>query len=658
MSLVTVHRSPTDQINSHIEPVKLATMKSLFEPSTQTLTNTAVIDPTCRIKQIDFDKEFNFQLLKEIYDENLTTPATVLTNQINRPATKFSKSAVVKTNRHLFEKYFVVKDAALILPRRSKTINSALNLSINSTKELMNESKFHTSKLLTPSTLNVNNNSYSTLLLLTQCSDSSSIDNKSLDRCHQHLEQKQEQIDATSTETSNINDDMKTLNKFVISDDLEQSGDILIHLKSMVQLLRPTDSISVAVKLCSYYPNRARYLVVVETPSIRSNPELMCEESAILGLDLELDHTEMPLCSVGLVIPIYGNCEISLNGDGGFKFKTHNSTHIFKPVSIQAMWSAYQYLHKVLENSRKFNFYSIVPKDETDLSGVQLINHEWVKHYTSSVYKTKIDQQNEWYQNEDRSSQREEFTTPYFDQVCLSKEQEETGAKIKEKLKEIMISSKDDYGSMSSIHIRSILERELQLNLDGYKKFVDVTIFQFYNQLVECASQILPYLYLGTEWNASNYDSLFSDGITHVLNVSSDVDNFFPDAFTYLNIRVRDVNETDLLKEFDRTNKFIQEARDSNSCCLVHCKMGVSRSASVVLAYIMKEYGYSLEEAYDFVKQKRTCINPNEGFRNQLATYESILNAHRAKYNLFEAPLVVETAYSSPDKTETEKCKI
>ena len=278
--------------------------------------------------------------------------------------------------------------------------------------------------------------------------------------------------------------------------------------------------------------------------------------------------TSFPMCSVGLVIPIYANCEISLNGDGGFKFKTHQSTHIFKPVSIQAMWSAYQYLHKALQNSRKFNFYSVVPsscmEQQNQTNQELLVNHEWVKHYSGFIGKSKMEQQylNEWYQKEDRSAQREEFTTPYFDQTCLTKEQEETGAKIKEKLKEIMISSKDDYGSMSSISIRRILEAELQLNLDNFKKFVDVTIFQFYNQLVECASQVLPFIYLGTEWNASNYESLVSDGITHVLNVSSDVDNFFPDAFTYLNIRVKDVCETDLLKEFDRTNKFIQEARE------------------------------------------------------------------------------------------------
>lgn len=64
--------------------------------------------------------------------------------------------------------------------------------------------------------------------------------------------------------------------------------------------------------------------------------------------------------------------------------------------------------------------------------------------------------------------------------------------------------------------------------------------------------------------------------------------------------------------------------------------MGVSRSASVVIAYLMKELCYTYEQAFSFSKQKRACINPNDSFKQQLITYESILNAHRAKYNLFE----------------------
>jgi protein phosphatase slingshot len=200
-----------------------------------------------------------------------------------------------------------------------------------------------------------------------------------------------------------------------------------------------------------------------------------------------------------------------------------------------------------------------------------------------------------------------------------------------------MMRSKDDYGSMSSVHIRQLLEKELELKLDTFKKFIDATIFQFYNQFIECATRILDHLFLGTEWNASNYDALSNDRITHILNVSSEVDNFFLDTFKYLNIRVLDVEETDLMKEFDRANKFIQEAKEQGSCCLVHCKMGVSRSASIVLAYLMKENNWTFEQAYQFAKQRRACINPNDGFRQQLKTYESILQTKNKAINVYDA---------------------
>lgn len=70
--------------------------------------------------------------------------------------------------------------------------------------------------------------------------------------------------------------------------------------------------------------------------------------------------------------------------------------------------------------------------------------------------------------------------------------------------------------------------------------------------------------------------------------------------------------------------------RKNHSKCLVHCKMGVSRSASTVIAYAMKEYGWSLEKAYNFVKQKRSITRPNPGFMRQLAEYEGILDARYA----------------------------
>lgn len=67
--------------------------------------------------------------------------------------------------------------------------------------------------------------------------------------------------------------------------------------------------------------------------------------------------------------------------------------------------------------------------------------------------------------------------------------------------------------------------------------------------------------------------------------------------------------------------------REEGSKVLVHCKMGISRSASVVIAYVMKAKNWNLHKALTYVKNKRTCIKPNENFLKQLEVYQGILSA-------------------------------
>ena len=62
---------------------------------------------------------------------------------------------------------------------------------------------------------------------------------------------------------------------------------------------------------------------------------------------------------------------------------------------------------------------------------------------------------------------------------------------------------------------------------------------------------------------------------------------------------------------------------------LVHCAAGVSRSASTVIAYVMKKQGMSRDDAYAFVKKCRPGIYPNTGFRAQLLKYQEILNSQK-----------------------------
>ncbi|KAJ8269386.1 hypothetical protein COCON_G00119930 [Conger conger] len=137
----------------------------------------------------------------------------------------------------------------------------------------------------------------------------------------------------------------------------------------------------------------------------------------------------------------------------------------------------------------------------------------------------------------------------------------------------------------------------------------------------------------GSEWNAANFEELQKNNVGYILNITMEIDNFFPDSFTYMNIRVYDVESTDLLSHWNTTYNFINEARLSGQAVLVHCKMGVSRSASTVLAYAMKQQQWPLDYALAHVKERRHVIKPNEGFMKQLHTYSGILQASQQRHS-------------------------
>lgn len=138
--------------------------------------------------------------------------------------------------------------------------------------------------------------------------------------------------------------------------------------------------------------------------------------------------------------------------------------------------------------------------------------------------------------------------------------------------------------------------------------------------------------------------------VGHILNVTREIDNFFPGSFKYLNVRVYDDEKTDLLKHWDDTFKYITKAKNEGSKVLVHCKMGVSRSASVVIAYAMKAYNWDFETALLHVKEKRTCIKPNKSFLLQLETYQGILDAMKNKEKLQRSKS--ETNLKSPRSSD------
>uniref|UniRef100_A0A4W3JE90 protein-serine/threonine phosphatase n=1 Tax=Callorhinchus milii TaxID=7868 RepID=A0A4W3JE90_CALMI len=375
----------------------------------------------------------------------------------------------------------------------------------------------------------------------------------------------------------------------------------------MINHLRSEDRIKLAVRLESTWANRIRYMVVVYTSGHQDT-----EENVLLGMDFSAK--ESNTCTIGMVLPLWSDTTIHLDGDGGFSVSTASRIHIFKPVSVQAMWSALQILHKSCEIARRYNYYP---------SGIALT---WTSYYESCI---SSDQSciNEWNAMKDLQSTRPDSPALFVDKPT---ENELTERLIKTKLRCLMMSR--DLENVTSKEIRNELEQQMTCNLKEYKGFIDNEMLTILGQM-DKASLIFDHLYLGSEWNASNLEELQGAGVGYILNVTREIDNFFSGLFDYHNIRVFDEDTTDLLSFWNDTYNFITKAKKNHSKCLVHCKMGVSRSASTVIAYAMKEYGWSLERAYKYVKEKRSIAQPNTGFMKQLAEYEGILDASKQRHN-------------------------
>ena len=128
-------------------------------------------------------------------------------------------------------------------------------------------------------------------------------------------------------------------------------------------------------------------------------------------------------------------------------------------------------------------------------------------------------------------------------------------------------------------------------------------------------------VYIGSQDAALNVSALNHCKITHILNVATGISNAFPERYKYLNIELLDLPQANIRQVFSRTNEFIQEAVVDDGCVLIHCNAGISRSASIVLAYLLGIHLMRYEDAYNLLKTARSKIRPNEGFVAQLKDY-------------------------------------
>lgn len=132
-------------------------------------------------------------------------------------------------------------------------------------------------------------------------------------------------------------------------------------------------------------------------------------------------------------------------------------------------------------------------------------------------------------------------------------------------------------------------------------------------------AQVMPGLFLGSQDPAVSVEILKQYDIRHILSVGIDLSVKF-EGITYDHINLLDLPECEIMIPLESCFGIINNHRHEN--VFVHCNAGVSRSPTVIIAYLMAEQNISFDEAYDQVKRVRRCIRPNDGFIRQLKTFE------------------------------------
>lgn len=147
---------------------------------------------------------------------------------------------------------------------------------------------------------------------------------------------------------------------------------------------------------------------------------------------------------------------------------------------------------------------------------------------------------------------------------------------------------------------------------------------------MEDMSVIIPGLWLGsirTVRTLMHYRDLRATGLTHVLTVMSydeiaDRNIEVPDGLSWTIIPIEDDRETNIYPYFMDAIKLIEDVLNNGGRILVHCMGGISRSPSIVIAYIMWRLKLRLTAAIEYVKDRRDCINPNWTFYGDLVRFE------------------------------------
>ena len=146
---------------------------------------------------------------------------------------------------------------------------------------------------------------------------------------------------------------------------------------------------------------------------------------------------------------------------------------------------------------------------------------------------------------------------------------------------------------------------------------------EHYADLLKKPNHIIDNIYLGNAYNACDTTFLNNNNIKNIINVTREIPNWYPEKYRYLKIPVRDTRDSFLDNYYRECYDFIINSPKKTNI-FIHCYMGSSRSASIVVYYIMKRHNKTFTEALEHIKSCRSNININTNFSDEIKFLEKL----------------------------------
>jgi len=155
-----------------------------------------------------------------------------------------------------------------------------------------------------------------------------------------------------------------------------------------------------------------------------------------------------------------------------------------------------------------------------------------------------------------------------------------------------------------------------------HDKPIITSIYEHISAPIRSMVFIIDNIYLGNAYNASNYTYIIENDITCIVNATGEIDNYFEydNKLTYMKLGgVIDNSTSSMSNYFNDFIRFISE--NKNSKTLIHCYMGSSRSATLVVLYLVYFRMFYLQDAILYVEDKCNRVNINVIYIREIENY-------------------------------------